>query len=410
MCCDEYAPNRLVCTKCGKEFNLLEKRIVCDCGGLLEIRLNKSASKLSWNSFRKRKFNLWRYRDLIPLPKDTTIITMGEGGTPLISSFSISKELGLNEFFIKFEGSNPTGSFKDRGMSVAVSFANYLGVKVVACASTGNTSSSMSAYARRARIEPVIVVPKNKVAKGKLSQSILYGATTIAIEGNFDNALEVVLRASSLGLIYPLNSINPWRIEGQKTVAFEIVDELNKVPDWIALPVGNAGNISAIWKGLLELKEFGLVKKLPKLLAVQASGAAPLVNAFRKGLEVPEPINEPETIATAIRIGNPASGQRALKAVRESKGCFISVKDEEIIRAQKLLARYEGIGVEPASAAAVAGILNVLEDIVRKDESVVAIATGHALKDPDVNSSHEYSLLNALNIDEAVGLLRKLTT
>ncbi|MEM0077343.1 MAG: threonine synthase, partial [Thermoproteota archaeon] len=278
------------------------------------------------------------------------------------------------------------------------------------CASTGNTSSSMSAYARRARIEPVIVVPKNKVAKGKLSQSILYGATTIAIEGNFDNALEVVLRASSLGLIYPLNSINPWRIEGQKTVAFEIVDELNKVPDWIALPVGNAGNISAIWKGLLELKEFGLVKKLPKLLAVQASGAAPLVNAFRKGLEVPEPINEPETIATAIRIGNPASGQRALKAVRESKGCFISVKDEEIIRAQKLLARYEGIGVEPASAAAVAGILNVLEDIVRKDESVVAIATGHALKDPDVNSSHEYSLLNALNIDEAVGLLRKLTT
>ncbi|MGB9895901.1 MAG: threonine synthase [Thermoproteota archaeon] len=266
-----------MCTKCGKQFDLLDKRILCDCGELLEVKLNKVAHKLSWSSLRKRKFNLWRYRELIPLPKDATIVTMGEGGTPLIPSRSISKELGLSALFIKFEGSNPTGSFKDRGMSVAVSFASYLGVKLVACASTGNTSSSMSAYARRAGIEPVIVVPKGKVAKGKLSQSILYGATTITIEGNFDDALQVILQASSLGLVYPLNSINPWRIEGQKTVVFEIIDELNKVPDWIALPVGNAGNISAVWKGLLELKKFGLVKELPRLLGVQASGAAPLV-------------------------------------------------------------------------------------------------------------------------------------
>jgi len=408
---DEYAPNRLVCSKCGKQFNLLDKRVLCDCGELLEVKLNKVAHKLSWSSFRKKKFNLWRYRELIPLPKDATIVTMGEGGTPLISSHSISKELGLKELFIKFEGSNPTGSFKDRGMSVAVSFAKYLGVKLVACASTGNTSSSMSAYARRAGIEPIIVVPRGKVAKGKLSQSILYGATTIAIEGNFDDALQVILQANSLGLVYPLNSINPWRIEGQKTVAFEIVDELNKVPDWIALPVGNAGNISAVWKGLLELKKFGLVKEIPRLLGVQASGAAPLVNAFRKGLEAPEPISDPETIATAIRIGNPASGKRALKAIKESKGYLVAVKDEEIIKAQRLLARQEGVGVEPASAAAVAGVLNaVREGIVKKDESVVAIATGHALKDPDTNSSHEYSLLNALNVNEAVGLIRNLSS
>lgn len=400
-----------MCTKCGKQFDLLDKRILCDCGKLLEIRLNEDKNNFSWDSFRKRRFNLWRYRELIPLPEDATIVSMNEGGTPLIPSRSIFKELGLKEFFVKFEGSNPTGSFKDRGMSVAVSFASYIGAKLVACASTGNTSSSMSAYARRAGIEPIIVVPKGKVAKGKLSQSILYGATTIAIEGNFDDALRVILQASSLGLIYPLNSINPWRIEGQKTVAFEIVDELNKVPDWIALPVGNAGNISAVWKGLLELKRFGLVKSLPRLLGIQASGAAPLVNAFEKGLEAPEPIDEPETVATAIRIGNPASGERALRAVRESKGYFIAVKDEEIIRAQKMLARREGIGVEPASAAAVAGVLNALmEGIVKKDESVVAIATGHALKDPDTNSSHEYSLLNAFNVDEALSQIRNLAT
>jgi threonine synthase len=223
--------------------------------------------------------------------------------------------------------------------------------------------------------------------------------------------LQTILQASSLGLIYPLNSINPWRIEGQKTVAFEIVDELNKVPDWIVLPVGNAGNISAVWKGLLELKRFGLIKKLPKLLGVQASGAAPLVSAFRKGLEFPEPVNKPETIATAIRIGKPVSGKRALKAIKESSGYLNSVKDEEILNAQKLLARSEGIGVEPASAAAVAGVISaVKEGTISKDENVVVIATGHALKDPDVNSSHEYSQLTVLNINEAVDVLSKLAS
>ena len=359
---------------------------------------------------RSRPFRLWRYRELIPIPKDAQIISLNEGGTPLIKLVNLVKELGVKEVYVKFDGANPTGSFKDRGMTVAISMAKYLRVPLVACASTGNTSASVAAYAARAGIKPLIIIPKGKIARGKLAQAILHGAIIISIKGSFDTALEIIIKASEKGLIYPLNSINPWRIEGQKTVVYEIIDEIN-VPDWIIVPVGNAGNISAIWKGLIELKKFGLINKLPRLAGIQASGAAPLVKAFREGLEKPEFIDDPKTIASAIRIGKPVNWFRALKAIRDSKGVMIDVTDEEILEAQKLLARYEGIGIEPASATSIAGLKKLREEgIIDPNDKVVAIATGHALKDPDTALLHNVTITTyeVGNIDEALSILEKI--
>lgn len=335
---------------------------------------------------------------------------MGEGGTPLIRLVNSNSILGVREVYVKFDGANPTGSFKDRGMTVAISIAKYIGVGIVACASTGNTSASMSAYASRAGIKPLIVLPKGRIARGKLVQAILHGAEIVLVKGGFDDALKVIIEASRRGLVYPLNSINPWRIEGQKTVAYEIVDEIG-VPDWIVLPVGNAGNISAVWKGLVELKRAGLIDRLPRLVGVQASGAAPLVEMFRRGYRILKPVDNPETIATAIRIGKPVNWVRALRAVRESRGLFIDVSDNDIIGAQKILARHEGIGVEPASAAAIAGVAKLRkEGIIDRDERVVAIATGHALKDPDIILNHyNVRVHEASSIDNALSLIRKIT-
>ncbi len=319
-------------------------------------------------------------------------------------------EIKVNEVYVKFDGANPTGSFKDRGMTVAISMAKYLGVNVVACASTGNTSASMCAYAARANIKPLIVLPKGNVAKGKLAQAILHGAEIVFVGGGFDDALKVIIEASKKGLIYPLNSINPWRIEGQKTVGYEIVDEVG-VPDWIVIPVGNAGNISALWKGLVELKKIGLIDKLPRLAGIQASGAAPLVKAYRESLDKPVFIEDPETIATAIRIGKPVNWPRALKAIKESKGVLIDVSDDEILQAQRLLARREGLGVEPASAASIAGLRKLREEgVIDRNERVVAIATGHALKDPDTASSHYVKSYEVKDVNEALSLLHKLIT
>lgn len=334
---------------------------------------------------------------------------MGEGGTPLIRLNESRELLGVDVVYAKFEGANPTGSFKDRGMTVAVSMAKYLGFNVVACASTGNTAASMAAYARRAGVKPLVILPEGQIARGKLVQVILHGAEILMVKGGFDEALNIIIEASRKGIIYPLNSINPWRIEGQKTVAYEIVDEIG-VPDWIVVPVGNAGNISAIWKGLVELKEFGLIDKLPRLAGVQASGAAPLVRAFRENLDRPVFIEKPETIASAIRIGKPVNWFRALKAVRESKGVLIDVSDNEIIESQKLLARYEGLGVEPASATTIAGIIRLREEkIIDKDERVVVILTGHVLKDPDTVFAHETIIYRVRTVDEALSLLSKIT-
>ncbi len=357
---------------------------------------------------RKHPFRLWRYRVLIPVPRDAEIISLNEGDTPLIRLKRIEKLVGVKSIYAKFEGANPTGSFKDRGMTVAVTMAKYLGFRNVICASTGNTASSMAAYAARGGLHAIIVLPEGKVARGKIAQSILHGATIIYVKGGFDSALKTVLAAYEVGLAYPLNSINPWRIEGQKTVAYEIVDEIGEL-DWIIVPVGNAGNITAIWKGLKELRKFDLIDRLPRLAGVQASGASPLVEAFRENREELKPVEKPETIASAIRIGNPVNWRRALRAVGESNGVLLSVSDEEILAAQRKLARFEGIGVEPASAVTLAGFLKLVEEkIIERDDKVVFILTGHALKDPDIASFHNIRSFPANNRIEALKIIASL--
>lgn len=316
-------------------------------------------------------------------------MSLCEGGTPLIKMLNSENSVDVKEVYIKFEGANPTGSFKDRGMTVAISMAKHLGAKIVVCASTGNTSASMSAYAARAKLKSLVILPKGKVAKGKLMQAILHGANIAVIDGNFDDALKIAVSLSEEKTMYLLNSLNPWRIEGQKTLAFEIADEIG-VPDWVVVPVGNGGNVSAIWKGFKELKEAGLISKLPRLAGVQAVGAAPLAEAFRRNLRKPRFIDNPETIATAIRIGKPVNWSRALKSIRESKGVLSDVTDEEIIASQKILARNEGLGVEPASAASLAGLVKLRkEGMIEANEKIVLVATGHALKDVDVVQHYE---------------------
>jgi len=331
---------------------------------------------------------VWRYRELLPVPSDVGIVTLGEGGTPLIPLVNM-EHYGLPRslrVYVKFEGSNPTGSFKDRGMTVAVSLAKYVGVKAAIVASTGNTAASASAYSARAKIKCIVLLPKGKVAKGKLGQAILHGAQIIEVKGSFDNALEAVMKTvKTTNKLYPLNSFNPWRLEGQKTIAYEIADELNNQLDWVIVPVGNAGNISAIWKGFRELYKLKLIEKLPKMIGVQAEGASPLVKTWSIKSNKLIPVNKPETCATAIRIGKPINWAKALKAVKESKGMFIAVSDSEIIESQKILAKFEGIDVEPAGAVGLAALLKLnRENIVDHGSNIVIVATGHALKDVDI--------------------------
>jgi threonine synthase len=283
------------------------------------------------------------------------------------------------------EGDNPTCSFKDRGMTVGVSKALEHGVKAVVCASTGNTSASMAAYAAKAGLKSIVLVPSGKVARGKLAQAVVHGAEIFQVEGNFDDALRLVVDLSEKTReIYLLNSINPYRIEGQKTLAFEVRDQLGGIPDLMVLPVGNAGNISALWKGFRELRILGLEDEVPRLVGIQAEGASPIAEAFKKGLEKIRPWRRPETIATAIRIGEPVSWMKALKAVRDSRGLMETVSDEEILEAQRVLARSEGLFVEPASAASIAGLRKLLEEeLIQRDMKIVCVATGHGLKDPE---------------------------
>ncbi len=340
---------------------------------------------------------------------EAEIISLNEGGTPLIPLKNISRRLDV-EVYGKFEGANPTGSFKDRGMTVAVSMAKYLEEKLVVCASTGNTAASMAAYASRAGLKPLVVLPKNSVAKGKLAQAIMHGAVIVSLNGLFDNALEAVLELTRRGLAYPLNSLNPWRIEGQKTVSYEIMDELGSV-DWIIVPVGNAGNITAIWKGLKELREIGLIDNVPRLIGVQASRASPLVEAFKKKSLRFKPVENPETIASAIRIGKPVHGERALRAVYESNGLLIEVDDKEILWAQKILARWEGLSVEPASATTIAGLFKLVEEgVIDRGEKVVVILTGHGLKDPESMLLHNTEVYEANSVGDVVDIALKATT
>ncbi|MDK2372234.1 MAG: threonine synthase [Candidatus Korarchaeota archaeon] len=385
----------LRCIKCGRTYRADPWTIVCPhCGGLLEPVFRRKPLGVSWALFRTRRFGVWRYKELLPRVRP---ITMGEGGTPLIK---IGEGL-----WVKFEGSNPTGSFKDRGMTVAVSLAKEAGVKSVICASTGNTSASVAAYASRAGMRSFVVLPREKVAKGKLAQAVLHGATIVEIDGPFDAALDVVMKVSGRESgLYPLNSINPWRLEGQKTLAFEIADEIG-VPDWVVLPVGNAGNISAIWKGFKEMRELGLIDKMPRLAGIQAAGASPIARALKKGLSEPIFNDNPETVATAIRIGRPVNWPKAFKALRESRGVVEIVTDGEILEAQRKLGKM-GVGVEPASAASYAGYLKLLGREIFPDDRVVLVATGHALKDPDAFPFPEP--VRASSVDEAVDKIRGL--
>ena len=327
--------------------------------------------------------NMWRgvireYWDFLPVMKEENVITLLEGNTPLIPSFRISKEvLSGVKLYLKYEGLNPTGSFKDRGMTVAVSMAKEMGSKAVICASTGNTSASAAAYASRAGMKAYVLIPEGKIALGKLSQAMAHGARVIQIEGNFDEALHIVREISETEPVTLVNSLNPYRIEGQKTAAFEVIDHLGYAPAYHCLPVGNAGNITAYWKGYKEYWEKGRADILPKMLGFQAEGAAPIVRGRM--------VEKPETIATAIRIGNPASWRQAEAARDESGGLIDMVSDEEILQAYQMLASLEGIFCEPASAASLAGVIKLdRKGFFKKDDVVVLTITGHGLKDPDI--------------------------
>jgi threonine synthase len=377
------------CINCGSEYGIDEIVYFCrKCGDLLEIKYepNALAQALSKSDWRKAPLSVWRYRDFMPISYQSKIISLNEGGTGLHLCQRLAKQLGIRQLYVKNEGENPTGSFKDRGMTVGVTKAVELGVKSVICASTGNTSASLAAYAAKAGLQCAVLIPSGKIAYGKLSQAMIYGAKVIQVRGNFDESLDIVLKLSEKHrTIYLLNSINPFRIEGQKSLGFEICDQLNQeAPDRIIVPVGNAGNISAIWKGFFEFHELGVVEALPKMTGIQAAGSAPIAQAIKNGKDTIVPVASPETVATAIRIGAPVSWKKAMTAIRESDGTAETVTDEEILSAQKLLARVEGLFVEPASASSIAGLIKLVQNgTIDKDERIVCVTTGHGLKDPD---------------------------
>lgn len=318
---------------------------------------------------------LAKYGSFLPLTSATPRITLGEGNTPLVESHRLAKEIGCEELYFKLEGCNPTGSFKDRGMVMAVAKAIEEGSSAIICASTGNTSASAAAFGALFGLDTIVVIPQGKIAMGKLAQAIVYGARIIAIEGNFDQALQIVRSLVEKHPVTLVNSINPYRIEGQKTSAFEIVDSLGDAPDHLFIPVGNAGNITAYWKGFLQYRQAGKSTKTPTMMGFQAEGAAPIVRG--------EPVEKPETIASAIRIGNPASWKGATNARDESGGVIDSVSDEEILSAYRLLATKGGIFGEPASAASFAGLIKWARDNDLTGKKVVCIITGSGLKDPD---------------------------
>jgi threonine synthase len=320
---------------------------------------------------------LHRYKELLPVTASTPLFSLGEGGTPLVRAPRLEGAIGCRELYFKLEGCNPTGSFKDRGMVVAIAKAMESGSRSVMCASTGNTSASAAAYAAYCALEAIIMVPKGNIALGKLAQAIVYGAKIVTIDGNFDQALEIVRTLTAKHPVTLVNSVNPYRLQGQKTAAFEIVEALGDAPDYLAIPVGNAGNISAYWMGFLEYHRLGHSKTLPKMTGFQAAGAAPIV--------LGQPVADPHTVATAIKIGNPASWQKAVAARDESGGTIGVVTDEEILAAQGLMASKGGVFGEPASAAPLAGLLKMAA--AGKDfagQRIVCVVTGNGLKDSDV--------------------------
>ena len=340
-----------------------------------------------------------KYRDRLPVRDDTRVISLGEGNTPLIRLNNIPREIGKDvDIYVKYEGLNPTGSFKDRGMTMAVTKAVEEGSKAIICASTGNTSASAAAYAARAGITAFVLIPDGKIALGKLAQAMMHGAVVIQIKGNFDDGMQLVKEVGKEAPVTIVNSINPFRLQGQKTAAFEIIEELECAPDYHCLPVGNAGNISAHWMGYKEYQDHGIVNSRPRMVGYQAAGAAP----FLRG----GPVKEPETVATAIRIGNPQSWDKAWDTQKESNGWFDECSDEEILAAQKLLARKEGVFCEPASAASLAGALrDIAGGKIPEGSKIVCTLTGHGLKDPDVAIKQSQGEL--LTVDATLEAVKK---
>ncbi|MDI6821882.1 MAG: threonine synthase [Actinomycetota bacterium] len=334
------------------------------------------------------------YRDFLPVTEKTPVCTLLEGNTPLIYAQELSENLGLR-IFLKYEGLNPTGSFKDRGMTMAISKALEEKAVAVMCASTGNTSASAAAYAAKGGLKCIVVIPEGKIALGKLAQALVHGAKVVAIGGNFDSALKIVREITGKHPITLVNSLNPYRLEGQKTGAFEICDVLGEAPDYLAIPVGNAGNITAYWMGFRDYFKAGRIKRLPKMIGFQAEGAAPIVRGY--------PIEKPETIATAIRIGNPARWKEAVEAASSSGGWIEMVSDDEILSAYQILASEQGIFVEPASAASLAGVRKFTKlGRIESGATVVCILTGHGLKDPDVAVKVGGEIVEAEATTEAV--------
>lgn len=386
---------RCIESSCGATFPINERLYVCPkCGDLLDVTLRATTFDPDqlrdlWTkrlaSFEPRdRSGVWRYRELLPFADDVTIVSLAEGNTPLYDAPLSAAHAGLKALTLKHQGCNPTGSFKDTGMTSAVTQAVVLGASTLVCASTGNTAASLAAYAARAKLQCAILVPRGQISHGKLAQSLDYGAAVLELEGNFDDSMRLIRELAQDESIYLLNSINPFRIEGQKTVAAELLHQRNwHVPDHVIVPGGNLGNSAALGKGFEELKEMGLIDRLPRLTVVQAAGAAPFAHLFESNDDVLIPVPHPQTLATAIKIGDPISWKKALRAVHSTGGSVLTVTEDEIADAKAIIGR-DGVGCEPASATTVAGLKRlVAEGKIDPDEDVVAILTGHVLKDAD---------------------------
>jgi len=382
-----------LCTSCGSEIPETDPHTRCpQCHGLLEVRHQRPAGAGALRATFDARWGVrrgvlasgvWRYREAV-LPSAATedVLCYPEGNTPLMTGAAVARWAGVPTLLLKHEGQNPTGSFKDRGMTVGVTQARRIGARAVACASTGNTAAALAAYAALGGLPALVLVPKGHVALGKLAQALAYGARTLLVRGSFDQCLELADEASERLGVYLLNSVNPFRLEGQKTTVLELLQQLAwQPPEWIVVPAGNLGNTAAFGKALAEACEWGLIDRLPRLAAVQAEGAAPFALSFREGFARRHRV-EAHTVATAIQIGNPVSYDRAVRAVRDTNGVVIAVTDDEILEAKAVVDR-AGIGCEPASAAAIAGTRRLARDgVIKSAERVVAILTGHVLKDP----------------------------
>ena len=390
-----------ICAACGAELAETDRRSQCpQCGGLLDIRhappsvtgpaLRALLDARSTTGRGVFASGVWRFRDLVLPTVGDDVVSYPEGNTPLLNRPTVSKWTGADSLLLKHEGLNPTGSFKDRGMTVGVTHARRIGVTAVACASTGNTGASLAAYAALAGLTALTIVPKGKVARGKLTQLLAYGARTLVVRGDFDTCLELAWEANKELGVYLLNSVNPFRLEGQKTIVLELLQQLGwDPPEWILVPAGNLGNTAAFGKALREAHAFGLISRMPRIAAVQAAGAAPFAQSFDEGFARRHRV-EAHTVATAISIGNPASYDRAVTAIRETDGVVTAVSDEEILEA-KAVVDASGAGCEPASAASVAGARQLIrKGVIKRSDRLVAVLTGHILKDPDaVTRYHE---------------------